>query len=199
MAVTALIPPQYRLLAAGIAALALAGAGFAAGWTFQSWKSSAVLAEVQAAHAEQIRQAVKAERDGLASVLTEERALRTQSEGIAHETRQRLDAVDTAAAGLAGERNRLRDELRRHAAASACATGAASSFAAGSGAGPAAGVVSGGGIHDMLDEGAAALEVLAPALERAREKFIGCRDTYNQARERLARMGAAGRTIEATQ
>lgn len=192
-----LIPPQYRLLAVAGAALAVAAAGFGAGWTFQGWKSSAKLSQVQAEHSAQVRQAVKAERDSLASVLAEERALRAQSEGIANDARQRLDAVDAAAAGLAGERDRLRNDLRQYAATRTCAPGAAAGLAAGSNPRPAAGLVPGDVRDELLDQAAEALGQLAPALDTAHAKHTACAAVYEQARARLKRLGEAGRAVDA--
>jgi hypothetical protein len=195
----AMIPPPYRLAAAGLAALALAAGGFAAGWTFQGWKSKAAIAEVEANHNEQVRQAVKAERDGLASVLAEERALRADMEGQADAARKDLDAAAAAVAVLAGERDGLRGDLRRYSAARACAPGAASGLAAGSPAGTPAGVVSGDVRDQLLDEAAAALGELAPALDSARTRHAACVGIWNQARERLKRLGEAGRPVEGQQ
>jgi hypothetical protein len=196
---TTLIPPPYRLLAAGLAALALVAGGFAAGWTFQGWKSKAAIAAVQANHNEQVRQAVKAERDGLASVLAEERALRADMEGQADAARQDLAATAAAVAVIATERDGLRGDLRRYSAARACTPGAAAGPAAGSPAGTSAGVVPADVRDQLLDEAAAALGELAPALDSARTRHAACVGIWNQARERLKRLGEAGRTVDGPQ
>ena len=191
------IPPQYRILAACLLAAALVAAGFGAGWTAQGWRADARVAEVNETHNEQVRQSLKAERDGLATVLAEERALRTTAEDAANELRARQD-LQRSAAGASAELQRLLDDARRRPATWSCATGAAARPAGGTAPGAAAGVV-----PDQPDR-VGLLEESATGFVAMAQHAMACDAThraltayYDEARARLKRLGEAGRTIEA--
>lgn len=191
-----LIPAPYRLAAALAGAALLAAAGFGAGWTVQGWRAAADLAELKADHAETVTKAKAAERGALQDVLNNERALRADLEGIAHDARTRAAAADAAAADLAGQHDRLRAHLAaRRSAAGACAPGAAAAAAGGSPAGAAAALVPGDWRDVMLDEAATALRALAPAVDAAARRSATCAAAYNAARDRLRRYAEQGRAV----
>ena len=55
-----LIPPQFRLLAAGILLAGAAAAGFAGGYKLRALQATATEASLKADHAQQVTQAVQA-------------------------------------------------------------------------------------------------------------------------------------------
>lgn len=190
------IPPQYRILAACILAAVLVAAGFGAGWTAQGWKSDKALADEKASHNEQVRQSLKAERDGLASVLAEERALRTTAEDAANELRNRKD-LDRNAADLSGELRRMLDANRRQAPSWSCADGSTARPAAGAASGAAAGMVPPQSDRGrLLEESATGFAAMAQHSMACDAAHRALTDYYDKARARLQRLGEAGRTID---
>lgn len=185
------IPSTHLIVAAVAGALA-----FGTGWAINGWRLGEDIADLQRDHAEQITKAKTAERAAIDNALAQERAAREDAERIADEQRKLADDAAAVVRALGDERSRLRDDLRRYSAARAGATGAAACTAGGGVAGPAASVVPGDVRDDMLDEAAEVLRVLAPALDASVAKHRACVAIYAAARERLKRMGQAGRTIE---
>ena len=190
-----LIPPQFRLLAAALALAAIAAAGFSGGYKLRGMQADAAVAKLKQDHAEQVTAAVKAGQERLQAVLDEERTLRATAERIADEARQRTAHAQAVAADLAGQSDRLRNDIRRYSAARACPAGAAAGPAGGGLAGTAAGLVPGDERDKLLDEAAEALRILAPALDAARSSHAACAELYTQARDRLRRVGATGREM----
>ena len=186
-----LIPPQFRLLAAALALAAIAGAGFSGGYKLRGMQADAAVAKLKQDHAEQVTAAVKAGQERLQAVLDEERTLRATAERIADEARQRTAVAQAVAADLAGQSDRLRNDIRRYSAARACPAGSVATTAGGSISGTAAWVVQGDVRDDMLNEAAEALRELAPAFDAARSGHAACAKLYEAARARLALMGAA--------
>ncbi len=183
-----LIPPQFRLLAAGILLAGAAAAGFAGGYKLRALQATATEASLKASHAQQITEAVQAGQARLQAVLDEERTLRATAERIAHEARQRTAAAQAVADDLAGQSQRLRDDIRRYSAARACPTGATSPAATGSPAAAPAGLVPGDERDNLLAEAAEALRILAPALDTARAGHAACAQLYGEAERRLRQM-----------
>ena len=189
--IASLIPPQFRLLAAALAMAAIAAAGFTGGYKLRGMQADAAVAKLKQDHAEQVTAAVKAGHERLQAVLDEERTLRATAERIADEARQRTAQAQAVAADLAGQSDRLRNDIRRYSAARACPASSVAATAGGSISGTAAWVVQGDVRDDMLNEAAEALRELAPALDAARSGHAACAELYEAARGRLALMGAA--------
>jgi hypothetical protein len=190
-----LIPAPYRLLAVAGAAVALAAGGFGAGYKMRGVSADRDEAALKEAYGEQLRDALLAERKNLEGVLAVERAVREDIEGTANAERERAVAAEAVAADLAASRDSLRDALRRYSAARASAPGSAASAPGGTAANPLAGLVPGDVRDDMLSEGADALGVLAPALDAAKSKHAAIATLWEQARQRLKRLGEAGRDV----
>lgn len=186
------IPTPYRVVA-GLCVVAVAGA---VGWYSRGLVADRAIASLKADYAEQLRRAIKAERDALNDVLRTERELRNDIEGAANDARIRADKTAAAAADLAADRDRLRTLLQRYSASRACASGAAAAAASGRPAAASAEVVPGDVRDQLLGEAQDALGVLAPALDSARSGHIACVAAYNAARARLKRMGEQGRALE---
>lgn len=183
-----LIPPQFRLLAAGILLATAAAAGFAGGYKLRALQADAAAAKLKQDHAEQVTKAVQAGQERLQAVLDEERTLRATAERIAHEARQRTAQAQAVAADLAGQSDRLRNDIRRYSAARACPTGAAAAPAGGGLASTPASLVPGDERDVMLDQAAEALRILAPALDAARASHAACAQLYGEAERRLKQM-----------
>lgn len=191
-----LIPPQYRLLAViGLAAALFLG-GAAGGYTWRDMSAKADIAELKADQAELITKAARAERDGVAAVLQIERSLRSQAEEAANALRARTD-LGRNAAGLDAELQRLREQARSRPPAWSCTGGATAGPAAGASASAASGVVP--PVSDrvgLLQESATGFAAMAQHSMACDARHRTLTDYYNQARERLRRMGEAGRTID---
>jgi len=183
-----LIPPQFRLLAAGILLAGAAAAGFAGGYKLRALQATATEASLKADHAQQVTQAVQAGQARLQAVLDEERTLRATAERIAHEARQRTAEARAVADDLAGQSQRLRDDIRRYSATRACPTGATAHPAGGGLAIAPASLVPADERDIMLDQAAEALRILAPALDGARASLTACATLYGEAERRLRQM-----------
>ena len=109
---------SYVTAPAVIAAVAIAVAGFGAGWSVNGWRLDAAMARQQATQAEKIAQGVK---DALETTT----ALQGKKDRALSAARDRELALSAAAADAAAESNRLRDELSRADARIANATDAA--------------------------------------------------------------------------
>lgn len=190
------IPLQYRALVIGLLAAALFAVGFGSGWTVQGWRGDKALADQKAAHEEQVRKSLKAERDSVIGVLNEERALRAAAEEAANELRARQD-LQRSAAGATSELQRLLDDARRRPPTWACAPSSASTPASGTASGSAAGVVpSQPDRIGLLEESATGFVAMAQHAMACDATHRALTAYYDEARSRLKRMGETGRTLE---
>jgi hypothetical protein len=192
-----LIPGPYRLLAMGIAAAALAAAGFGAGYKLRGVSADRDINALQAEHSQAKFNLAQDAKQKLEGAIAVERAVREDVEGTANDERTRAAAAEAALSALRAGHDGVRDDLRRYSAARACTTGAAATAASGSATGTSSVVVHADVRDDMLDEAADALRVLAPALDTARSRHADCVAIWDQARARLKRLGEAGRSLEA--
>ena len=106
------IPSQYKLIAAGVAVLALMALSAAGAWHWQANSYERQISEIRAANAE-------AARVALAQARSEEQRRQTAIEGIRRDAQEKIAAVaaDAAAADDAASRLRARvAELSRRPA-----------------------------------------------------------------------------------
>ena len=114
-----LIPSQYKLIAAGVAVLALMALSAAVAWQWQGNRYERQISEIRAANAEDARVA-------LAQARSEEQRRQTAIEGIRRDAQEQIAAVaaDAAAADDAASRLRARvAQLSRRPASCAGSSG----------------------------------------------------------------------------
>lgn len=118
-----LIPSQYKLIAAGVAVLALMALSAAGAWQWQGNRYERQISDIRAANAE-------AARVALAQARSEEQRRQTAIEGIRRDAQEQIAAVaaDAAAADDAASRLRARvAQLSRRPASCAGSAGGSDS------------------------------------------------------------------------
>lgn len=118
-----LIPSQYKMIAAGVAVLALMALSAAGAWQWQGNRYQARISKLEAGYAESARQAEARAR-------SEEQRRQTAIEGIRRDAQEQIAAVAADAAAADGAASRMRArvaELSRRPASCAGSAGGSDS------------------------------------------------------------------------
>lgn len=160
MKILNLIPVQYRMIFAVAVLLAVVGCIFGAGWAVNGWRLEAQIADLKAAHAEQVIQAQKATTKQVEAALEDTRIANLKAEEATNAARKKQDLLSAAVAASRRDRSLL-DAARAYSAARACPAADTAGAAVGSQAGP---------VPDGMQDGDRILFVLG-RLEHDAEEF----------------------------
>jgi len=113
-----LIPSQYKLIAAGVAVLALMALSAAGAWQWQGNRYERQISDIRASYAESARQAEARAR-------SEEQRRQTAIEGIRRDAQDKIAAVAADAAAADDAASRLRARVAQLSRRPASCTGSA--------------------------------------------------------------------------